>query len=175
VHEGLVEKVARGTYTLTPHGEKFVGSFSTKTNRLSENIKTVVMLWVEHDGRPLLFRWSRQPYMGQATFPYDRMVIGKSLHKGIQDALKDKLGIEKAETEYVASALIRIAKNDMIISHMNALVYRVHTQDLEDGFQARNGQTLWMQSDTEGVMDGIDEFLEQLRAGRPIIESVWRY
>ena len=40
----LVEKAGRGVYTLTPKGEKFVGSFSTALDRQVENIKTVVML-----------------------------------------------------------------------------------------------------------------------------------
>ena len=175
VKQGYVEKVARGTYTLTDMGEKYVGALSTSTKRITENIKTVILLWAERDGKVLLFRWSRQPYINQVTLPYDRMPIGKKLEDGLLDALNDKLGVSDVSTEYVASALIQIKKADTVISHMNALVYKAETDKLEDGFIARNGLTFWSGDQDTGQMNGVDDFLQKLRAGDRLIESIWSY
>ena len=175
IQEGFIAKHQRGVYTLTALGEKYVGSLSTTTRKTTDNIKTVIMLWAERAGQPLLFRWSRQPYLGKATLPYDRMVVGTSLHDGIKNALNEKLGLSAAKVSYCTSALICIKKDQEIISHMNALVYRVDAEDIEDGHEALNGITVWATPDTRQIMEGVVEFVDALKEGTQPIEATWQY
>lgn len=174
-HTGYIEKIARGEYELTVKGQKFVGALSTQTNQLTENIKTVVLFWAEKDGKILLFRWSRQPYLNSVTLPYDRMPLGKSLSQGIADATSEKIGIEADKVSYVASALISIQRDNVIVSHMNALVFRVDPLYVHETMLSRNGEAFLADVTTVGLMDGVEEFLNSLRSGQRLIESVWRY
>ncbi|HEU0266810.1 MAG TPA: hypothetical protein VFQ70_04230, partial [Candidatus Saccharimonadaceae bacterium] len=164
VSRGLTEKLARGTYTLTAKGEKLVGTFSTLLDRQVENIKMVVMLVGQQGDKQLLFRWSRQPYLGKVTPLYDRVPVGKLLEDGINSALDDKLGVRRSVT-FKNSVLIRIVHDDVIVSHMNALVYEVSLDGANMPFVGRNGEAFIKKlTDTDDCMDGIGEFFDKLES-----------
>lgn len=155
----LIEKIGRGEYRLTPLGEKKVGSFSTLTKKAHENIKTVIMLYSRAKNGYLLFKWSRQPYMGKVTPVYDRMPIGKSLADGIASATIDKLGSE-IHAKFKTSIIVRINRGDVLISHMHALVYEVDISKLKFPIVTRNGEAfIGIVNDIE-AMKGLEQLFE---------------
>lgn len=177
--EGLVAgkyitKSGRGIYELTNKGLKLAGTLSTVSLRQTENIKTIIMLYGERDGQVLLFRWSRQPYLGRCTLPYDRLALGTPLDEGIRSALIDKLGVDMPVT-FMTSALVRICHQDETISHMNALVYNVDLGNVILPFVSRNGEAFLADGNTAGVIDGLKEFIEQLRTTTEPFDTQWHY
>ncbi|MGB4762233.1 MAG: hypothetical protein WBP12_02645 [Candidatus Saccharimonas sp.] len=171
----LIEKAGRGVYRLTTKGEKFVGTFSTMLDKQVEKVKTVIILYGHKDDQYLLFRWSRQPYLGNVSLVHDHVAFGKSLDDGLHSALSDKLGRTLPLT-YKCSALVKILRDDELVSHMNALVYEVALDGFELPFTSRNGEAfLARASEVDDLMDGIADFLEQLQGATEPFESTWRY
>lgn len=176
VTEKVVVKISRGTYALTAKGEGLVGTFSTALDRQVENIKTVVMLYGKLDDRYLLFRWSRQPYLGYATPPHDRMPRGKLLTDGINSALDNKFG-ERREVVFRTSALIKIMHDGEIVSHLNALVYEVPVRSAHALPQAmRNGEVfLGRLDEVENIMDGVADFFAKVESVVAPFDTLWQY
>ncbi|HRN90507.1 MAG TPA: hypothetical protein PK265_02100 [Candidatus Saccharibacteria bacterium] len=163
ITDKLIKKSKRGVYKLTPEGLKAAGMFSTLTGASQENLKTVIMLYgKDSDGRVLLFRWSRQPYIDRVTLPHDRMHFGKSLDDGIDDALLDKLGLQELDVSYMTNVLIKIVQNDTIVSHMNALVYRVDTEQLQLPYVSRNGEAFMAMLGDDREAKGLKELIDKL-------------
>lgn len=170
-----IVKSARGTYQLTDKGLKLAGSLSTSTIRQTENIKTVIMLYGERDGKILLFRWSRQPYIGKVTLPYGRVALGTTLQSGIENALQDKLGVV-APVAYMSSCLVGIVRDDVQISHMNALVYQVDLSTVTLPYISRNGEAFLANCHTQqDVVDGLIPFIERLVDASEPFDVTWRY
>src|SRR5690606_2319965 len=95
-----------------------------------EYIKTVVLLYGKLGDRYLLYRWSRQPYLGYVTPPHKQVPRGVSLQNGIISALDEKLGSRQPIT-YRTSSLITILHNDEVVSHLNALIYEVSVEEVD--------------------------------------------
>jgi hypothetical protein len=169
-----ITKPQRGVYTLTTRGLKLAGTLSTATSRPTENIKTVAMLYGERDGKLLSFRWSRQPYLGKVTPPYDRMAHGVNLGDGIRTALIDKLGSEQP-VAYMTSLLVKIMHGDELVSHMNALVYRVDCNNLSLPFVGRNGEAFFGDSQAGNVIDGVHDTIARLQTDSEPFEAIWRF
>jgi hypothetical protein len=161
VTAGLVEKTARGTYSLTSKGEILAGSYSTETGSLVKEIKTVIMFYGKKDDRYLLFRWSRQPYLNRVTLPYDRLPFGQSLNDGIDKAMRDKLGAQFDAT-YKTNVIVKIQHRETIVSHMNALVYEVDVNKISLPFKSRNGELILGQVGSEDGMDGMNELIQAI-------------
>lgn len=163
ITNGYVTKISRGTYNLTSKGHTLAGSFSTVTNSQQENIKTVIMLYAKnHDGQYLFFQWNRQPYINMVTLLHDRMPSGKSLDQGIRDASLDKLGVELPMV-YMTTALVKILHEGVLVSHMNALVYKVDIATIHLPYQSRNGTAfLALLKDVDNKMEGMGELIEGL-------------
>lgn len=169
----VVKKLGRGTYCLTTKGQWLVGKFSTLTEKEEQNIKTVAMVVGKSAGKYLLFRWSRQPYLGQITPIYDRMPLGKSLATGLESALNDKLGVD-VPVKFKASAIITIKHKEQIISHMNAHVYEVEIDDIPLPYVSRNGEA-FVGDPSQVAMAGVSDFLLKLETTTEPFESEWLY
>ena len=62
VTSGFIKKVERGRFALTANGQRMAGKFSTSTETLVDEIKTVVLLYARINNLYLMHTWSRQPY-----------------------------------------------------------------------------------------------------------------
>ncbi|MFI5212467.1 MAG: hypothetical protein ACHQTE_00715 [Candidatus Saccharimonadales bacterium] len=169
-----ISKSQRGVYELTTKGLKLAGTFSTATGRQTENIKTVIMLYAKLDDRFLLFRWSRQPYLGKTTLLYDRVALGESLDDGIASALSDKLGDPTYPVTFMTASLIKIVHNNELISHMNALIYQVQ---LLHTFHhvSRNGEAFFGTANDVNMMTGVAESLDLLAKSPLPRDHIWQY
>lgn len=171
----LIEKTARGQYQLTARGQQLAGKFSTLTGKMSEDIKTVVMLYAKVGEEFLLFRWSRQPYLGKVTPVYSRLAKGGSLKDEIHACMAEKVGAE-LPYEFIESRLIQIIhkQSGAVISHMNAYIYRVDIGAAALPHSSRNG-TAFVAAKDESMMDGVLEMLQDIGAHTELVESVWYY
>lgn len=175
IAQKIVTKLSRGTYALTPKGETLAGTFGTALNRQVENIKTVVMLYGKINREYLLFRWSRQPYLGYVTPPHERVGRGVTLEHGLVSALDNKLGARRPVT-FKTSALIKIIRDDELVSHLNAFIFEVTLDDLQLLREMRNGKVFIARLDkTEKVMDGVEEFFDRIEASPGPFDFEWRY
>lgn len=163
--QSYIIRASRGVYQLTAAGQKLAGTMNSKTANQAENIKSVIMFYAENKlGQPLLFTWSRQPYLDKTTLPYDRIAFGASLDEAITVAQQEKLGSEY-KTEYLVSGFIRIMHDDLIISHMNVRVYGVEIDDARLPIETRNGVALFsdaMQTGMEGLEDLVGVIKQRL-------------
>jgi ADP-ribose pyrophosphatase YjhB (NUDIX family) len=171
---GLVEKKSRGIYQLTPGGETFVGSFSTDTNSPVKDIKTVIMFYGKKDGKYLLFKWSRQPYLESVTLPYDRLAYGQSIEDGVNKAVHDKLGAT-VQAQYISSIIVKIFHDTNLISHMNAAVYAVNTDELGLPFTSRNGELFLGHIPNAFSMGGLEKLIEAIEGGDTLPEIILNY
>lgn len=173
---GMIEKQARGVYALTAKGLKLAGSMSTVSERVAENIKTVILLCGERDGKQLVFRWNRQPYLGEVTAVYDRLAYGASLQEGVATALRDKLGVgcDDASLRHLTSGCITIHHGEDIVSHMNALVYQVDITNVSLPFNGRNGEAFLADASKTATIEGLPEFFDQIHSDN-FFDVTWRY
>ncbi len=176
VKDGYIVKAGRGVYSLTDKGLKLIGSFSTKTSTQQDNLKTVILLFSINDkNETLLFRWNRQPYIGKVTLPYDRVHFSKSLEESLNDAMTEKLG-KVVPISYVSNVLLKIQHDDELISHMNALVYKVDAIELSLPFSARNGEAFWGKiSETKDSMDGLSNLAQHINEAREPKEIILKF
>ena len=174
--DGYIEKVARGTYRLTTKGQRLVGAFSTATNKQHDFIKTVIVLYAKTpDDRYLVFKWSRQTYIGKVGLLHDHMPLGKSLEAGVASAMQDKLGV-LLEPTYMTTVLVKIEHDNELVSHMNSLVYKVPLDDVTLPVTSRNGTAyLAKLSETEDMMDGLGELLRSLEMAAEPAEFTLKY
>lgn len=171
---GYIQKTSRGIYELTAEGEAFAGTFSTETLRSVKEVKTVMMFYGKKGEEYLLFKWSRQPYLGQVTLPYDRLAFEQSLPTGLEKAMKEKLGVS-TEAKYKMSVMVKIVHDGMTISHMNALVYEVDVDAVAVPFESRNGELI-LQKLTDGqYMNGLPEFIGVIERGEAVAEVELSY
>jgi ADP-ribose pyrophosphatase YjhB (NUDIX family) len=166
IRKKYITKMARGKYVLTPLGLNFAGTMSTETNDHRENMKTVIMLYGRAtDGRVGLFRWSRQPYMGSATLPYDRVAYDDTLEAALHRASTDKLGVVVA-MKYKVSVFMTVTHQGQIISRMHGLVYEYDPKDVSFPCERRNG-TLFLAA--------ADECIDLMSGGRTFLERLQEY
>lgn len=172
VASGYVQKMSRGSYMLTVKGQKLAGTFSTNTGHQTENIKTVIMFYSKNEQGYLLFRWSRQPYLGQITPVYDRLAFGNTMEQGLEVAMMDKLG-KVVDVKYKTNAVIKITHKGELISHMSAYVYEIDTRQLNLPVSTRNGEAFVVNVQT--MMHGVEEFLGKIAGGDQVFDATWSY
>ncbi len=171
---GVIKKTERATYELTDKGHHIIGKMSTKLDAFVEDIKTVIMLYAVINNNYLLFEWSRQPYLGKITPLYDRVPFGKTLHDAIMSASKDKLGYP-SKVIYKNTAIVKIFKNNTLVTHMNAIIYRIENPKTSLTQTSRNGTTRYLPLENEQIMEGVDIFFNKLENSTKPFESKWHY
>lgn len=141
VHRRYVEKVDRGKYRLTPEGQRFANTLSSDSGAVVEEIKTVIMLYGKQGDEYLLFRRSRHPQMNRIGLIPDRIHRDWSLEEALKNALSEKLGSETIPVTYKKSVLVKIMHEDVIVSHLNALVYEIDMThpELRLPYESKNG------------------------------------
>jgi predicted transcriptional regulator len=170
-----IAKIERGKYTLTAEGERFVGEMNSLTGKIGKNLKSVIMLYAEDaNGRPLLFQWTRQPYLSQITLPHDRVAYGASLDDALQTALTEKLG-GVFPTTFLCSGLVRIMHGDVMTSHMSAFIYKATVDETKFPLESKNGIASF-EFDIARAMDGVGQLVAVAQKGsRAMFDVTLRY
>ena len=102
VELGLVEKVARGSYRLTPRGKEYANKLDTDNNTIERQPKTTVLLAIEKviDGVPhFLFQERlKHPYYGFWGLPSGKIRWGETIIQAAERELMEEAGIEATLT-----------------------------------------------------------------------------
>ena len=170
----LLEKSERGIYRLTPKGQRLASKFSTETDGMTEEIKTVIMFFAKRDSAYLLYKWNRQPLMHKMTPLYDHFKFGQSLADGLATAFSDKLATTVPIT-YKTTAFARVHLDDFVVVHLNLLVYEADVSSLTFPLVSRNGSADFVELDHPDVMDGIKEFMQRIEQATEPFEVDWWY
>ena len=98
VELGIVEKVSRGRYRLTPKGKEYANKLDTDNKEIERQPKVAVLLAVERavDGeRQLLFQERlKNPYYGYYGFPTGKLRWGETIVAGAARELLEETGLE---------------------------------------------------------------------------------
>lgn len=93
----LVEKISRGTYTLTPRGKEYANKLDTDSNTVERQPKTAVILAVErfNDGKiEYLFQERlKQPYFGFWGFATGKVRWGETITQTAERELLEETGL----------------------------------------------------------------------------------
>jgi len=93
----LVEKVSRGTYTLTSRGKEYANKLDTDSNTVERQPKAAVILAIERkhgDTRQFLFQERlKQPYYGFWGFPTGKVRWGETITQTAERELMEETGL----------------------------------------------------------------------------------
>lgn len=160
--DGYVIKVGRGIYTLTSKGEKLGGTYSTVTGKQSETLKSCIVLYSKNsEGKYLLLKWKRQPYIQKVSLINDRIKFGDTINEAMNRALDEKLGGVRP-TKYRTSGFIRIMHDDYLVSHMQVVVYEVDNANLRLPFTSKNGTVFWDEITSPETMSGLANLVQYI-------------
>lgn len=94
VELGLVQKVARGKYSLTPRGKEYANKLDTDNNTIERQPKSAVCLVVHHaDGRTLMQQRLKQPYYGWWGRPTGKIRWGETVLEAAARELMEETGL----------------------------------------------------------------------------------
>lgn len=90
--KGLVVKVDRGVYRITPFGKSVLAQ-AHQFSDISERPRVTALLVAQYKDQYLMVKRTKQPFMNVIEFPVLPIGRGEQLVNGISRALKDRLGI----------------------------------------------------------------------------------
>lgn len=98
VELGLVEKVSRGSYTLTPKGKEHANKLDTDNNTIERQPKVAVILAIERktsDGKTeyLFQERLKQPYFGFWGFATGKIRWGETIVQAAERELMEETGL----------------------------------------------------------------------------------
>lgn len=164
VTDGLIIRTGRGAYTLSTAGEALVSNMGMDASNVNKNLKSVVMLYSRRGDQYLLYEWKRQPYLGKVTPIFDRFHRGDTLSDALDRATADKLNRTDIRPQFLASGIVRIYKENELVSHMSCYVYSVDELADKD-IVTKNGKCFWANIDeVSNSMGGLWELYEQIES-----------
>lgn len=93
----LVEKISRGTYSLTPRGKEYANKLDTDNNTIERQPKSAVILAVERengDKKEYLFQERlKQPYYGFYGFASGKIRWGETIIQTAERELMEETGL----------------------------------------------------------------------------------
>lgn len=115
--QGYVAKTEQG-YTLSHKGMQYVDRISATKMRLRTQPKIITMLFVQSpDGRVLLQKRTKQPYINTWTLPYGKLHIDDlSLMDAATREANEKLGSTPSAINHLGDCYIRVMRESYIES-----------------------------------------------------------
>ena len=93
----LIEKISRGTYSLSPRGKEYANKLDTDSNTVERQPKTAVILAVERnigDKKEFLFQERlKQPYFGFWGFATGKIRWGETIIQTAERELMEETGL----------------------------------------------------------------------------------
>ncbi|MDP4038596.1 MAG: NUDIX domain-containing protein [bacterium] len=176
ITKGYIVKEGKD-YTLTTRGRRYAGVISVDSGELRIQPKIVTMLVVRNKrGEYLLFRWQRQPFIGQVSFPYGKTHYGESVFTMAEREQKMKTNLD-GNLHYLGDVYVKTTQGHEAFNHMLAHVFEVKSFTGEAKSSVKTGEAFWAHPEkliaselTPGFMDiynlvkkhGKDRFFEEI-------------
>ena len=106
------------TYSLTPKGKHLVDMVSLdtlKNERIQPKIVTTIIL--EKDGKYLLYRRKKEPFLDHVCFPYGKIHLEERLSEAATRELEEKTGLQ-AKLKYRGHVYLTIHDEMDLVSNM---------------------------------------------------------
>lgn len=173
--DGLVAKENK-CYMLTTKGKQHAGIINVDTGvpRPQPKITTTV---ITHDdeGRCLLFKWSRQPFIHKTSFVYGKTDYGKSIWDNARRELIMKANVE-AEVDWIGDVYIQTIENDRTTNHMLTHVFEASGIEGEVESTVSTGQSFRGNVEdyaSDELVPGTKEILELYKnSPRPFLDEI---
>lgn len=181
VELGLVQKVARGQYTLTHKGKEYANKMDTDNNTIERQPKVAVLLIIERDdGKVLAQQRLKQPYYGYWGRASGKIRWGETVLDAAARELMEETGLT-ADLEFKAiyhKMDYNQETGDMLEDKLFFIVYGKNPKGtLLEEFEG--GRNAWMGQDEvkaqDKVFDGIDTSLEMARGNGPVLTEKPHY
>lgn len=129
---GYVEK-CDGGYMLGTAGLLYVDRVSEAKMTVRTQPKIVTMLVVQNsDGKLLLQRRTKQPYIDSWTLPYGKLHIDDAtIRDPAQREALEKLGLQNSSPAHVGDCYIRVYDGEMILTTTLAHIFRLTTDEVQ--------------------------------------------
>lgn len=129
---GYVEK-CDGGYTLGTAGLLYVDRVSEAKMAIRTQPKIVTMLLVQNgDGKLLLQRRTKQPYIDCWTLPYGKLHIDDAtIGKAAEREAAEKLNLHATDLVHAGDCYIRVYDGEMILTTTLAHVFRLTTDNVQ--------------------------------------------
>lgn len=173
---GLIERMPAG-YTLTTAGKTFVSGMSLRAAQQRKQPKIVVMLDCKNNkAQQLLFKWSRQPYLGLVSLPFSKLHYGMSAQEFAQSELEYRSNLI-GEPTYQGDVYIRSLHEDKVVDHVLAHIFSMTNVTGElTSKEPIIGKAFWGDPKTyksSNVVPGFFEILKLLKTkNQPFFKEV---
>ena len=133
VKSAIVVKRDAG-YSLSTAGLAYVDRVSTEKRTIRTQPKIITMLVIQNDdGKILLQRRTKQPYINAWTLPYGKLhVEDESVKTASLREANEKLGLENLEIEHAGDCYIRVHAQGELLSTTLAHVFRAYHSDIQE-------------------------------------------
>lgn len=129
-------------YILTSTGKNFVDrmSFESFKERIQPKIVTTIIL--EHEGKYLLFKKKRAPFIDHICFPYGKIHLEERLQEAAERELKEKAGLT-ATLKHKGDVYLTIHDETELVSHMLCHIFYGNTFSGEIRTDYSGGECFW--------------------------------
>ncbi len=93
---GMVLKIQRGTYQITPLGKSMV-AHSDQLSSLSLMPRISIMLVASHDGRYVVVKRQQQPFIGKVEWPTASLELGMALPEAAAAVAKQRFDLPNTQ------------------------------------------------------------------------------
>jgi ADP-ribose pyrophosphatase YjhB (NUDIX family) len=163
---GIVDKID-GKYQVSKQGSNTATRFSIREQgmRIMPAAISVIALKAQ-DGQWLLYKRSRQPYIGSLGFPSGKVHLGDALQDAAYRELDEKCGYTRTEIKLAHRGVFNLVVHEPDTSLKNHIIgqiwYGVVSEKKE--FANHAGQTFWADWTNENYDEFIPGFKEIIEA-----------
>lgn len=123
VRDGYVGQVDRGLYVLTPKGEQYVDTLSSKGGNAEIMPKVITYTLLKDGASVLLHNKDKQPYMGLLNMIGGKLHYGETAQQAAIREVYEKTGQTITEPELQGIFEIQISKQTELFTHVIAYVF----------------------------------------------------
>lgn len=117
IQENIIEKCPNG-YRLTGNGLRLVDNLSLQSMQPRIQPKIATLVACQNNNQEwLLYRRSKQPFLGKIGFPYGKIHLGERIAEAADRELVEKTGIN-AKLVHVGDAYLTVDDGTSLITHM---------------------------------------------------------
>ncbi|MFA7193697.1 MAG: NUDIX domain-containing protein [Candidatus Paceibacterota bacterium] len=156
------------TYSLTSAGKHLISRMSFDTFEERTQPKIVTSMVIEKDGKYLLYRQKRAPFINFVSFPYGKIHLEERIKDSAERELKEKSGLS-AKLKHRGDVYIAVHDETELVTHLLCHVFSGTevTGELEDGNTV--GECFWGtfdEIDSKNILPGAKKILKLVKENK---------